>query len=293
MTNRQKLLNCAAIQAGIVVTSVAIPGNQWWLLALQAIPAFLTGHYLYCYAKETRHGSNRRTQADHPDPQALGEADITLGPVLAGGTFASYRTGTSTGITTAELNAAPTSAIDTVQEDMPILAHRAARLQPGRGGMTFASINKSQFHGYITFGVDADATCHCRAEYPSSMSGWMLSGHPYPANHKIVPDLHGDCGWYAVPSDMDAWHAPNTVDLLVELSGRVIEHEQGYRAEHQRVIEIRLPGCWLCGQPTTHALFDQDECKRFACEYHLAPDLIPVCAGDIQRLFGIPVVAEP
>jgi hypothetical protein len=293
MTNRNKLLFWTATQVVIVATSVAIPGNQWWLLGIQLPAAFLTCRYTYLYVKETRHGSNRRTQADHPDPQALGEADITLGPILTGGTFTRYRTGTNTGMTYRELTAAPTSAIDTVQEDMPILAHRAARLHPGRGGMTFASINKSQINGDITFGVDADATCHCRAEIPPSSSSWMLAGHPYPANHKTVPDLHGNCGWYAVPSDMDAWHAPNTVDLLVELSGRVIEHEQGYRAEHQRVIEIRLPGCWLCGQPTTHALFDQDECKRFACENHLAPDLIPVRVGDIQRLFGIPVVAEP
>jgi len=279
--------------------AVATPGTQ--PVQLLAIPCgVLSGYHAGKFLItrwEKRHGRDRQTAEDHPDPQAIGTAlsnggtfNITFDPST--NTFASVNS--PIGLEAARL----ASELDVVHEEMPILAHRAARLSHARGGMTFAALNRKAGDKPVTFTADEDATCRCGFDDPVGLSYLSLSTTVANlmaggSRHSVVPAVNGRCGWYAVPSDVDAWHEPNTIDLLVELSGRVIEHEKGYRAEHQRVVEIRLPGCWLCGQPSTHALFDTDECRRFACEYHLAPGLVAVCAGDIQRVLNVPVVAQP
>jgi len=289
----------AGLYIGLTIWAFATPGVQW--LQLLSIPCcVIVGRHLAKYFNkrtEKRNGRNRQAPEDHPDPQAIGTA------LASGGTFnITFDPSTNTfagvnspiGLEAARL----ASELDVVHEEMPILAHRAARLSHARGGMTFAALNRKAGDKPVTFTADEDATCRCGFDDPVGLSYLSLSTTVANlmaggSRHSVVPAVNGRCGWYAVPSDVDAWHEPNTVDLLVELSGRVIEHEKGYRAEHQRVVEIRLPGCWLCGQPSTHALFDTDECQRFACEYHLAPGLVAVCAGDIQRVLNVPVVAQP
>jgi hypothetical protein len=260
----------------------------WGLLGLIAG----TTSILIAHRREANHGRNRRTQEDHPDPQASGTTLANGGTIALSADLSSFFPGQLLPV------AVERPALDTVHDDVPILAHRAARLRTARGGLTLATLNRKTGDKPVTFGIDEDAKCYCGMD---QLSTWVASYTTTTSNlnfgrigskHSVVPAVDGHCGWYAVPSDVDAWHEPNTVDLLVELSGRVIEHEKGYRAEHQRVIEIGLPGCWLCGQPSTHALFDTDECQRFACGNHLAPGLTAICADDIQLVLGVPVVEQ-
>ena len=54
-----------------------------------------------------------------------------------------------------------------------------------------------------------------------------------------APDADCSCGFYAVADDTQLWRLgadePELAVLDVELAGRVIEHDHGYRASHQRV----------------------------------------------------------
>jgi hypothetical protein len=53
-----------------------------------------------------------------------------------------------------------------------------------------------------------------------------------------APAWDCSCGFYAVPADqLHQWPYPGLV-AEVELSGVVIEHDRGYRAEHQRVVGL-------------------------------------------------------
>jgi hypothetical protein len=273
--------------------SVIAPGFQpVWLVTIPC--ALLGGHHLARFQiikKEVHHGRNRRTEADNRDPQADGTAD-------ASGAASGVTAGTSTSVTTHwgsyfapmasySEDAAVPAPIDTVQEDMPILAHRAARLIPKRGGLMLGSINKGE-----VFGVDGDAECKY-AHDPLALMGYYGTRTSMPRPCDPIPGLHCQCGWYAVPADAESWHDDTTVDLLVELSGRVIEHEKGYRAEHQRVVEVRLPGCIFCGEQATVALFASDNAGAgFACDDHIPFDRIAVTVDAIAKRLGVPVVAD-
>jgi hypothetical protein len=68
-----------------------------------------------------------------------------------------------------------------------------------------------------------------------------------------APDARCTCGFYAVDNDDDLWRLgggdPELVVLDVDLSGRLIEHEHGYRASNQRVRRVRVPRrCARCGR---------------------------------------------
>lgn len=297
---------------GWLVSSAIIYRSVGYFLAasLAAISFSITGTLFHKRMKEARNGRNRRAEADHRDPQAGGTAD-------PGGAAGTASAGTGLAVTAADLarltihtktstNVGPqmAPAIDTVHEDMPILAHRAARLVGGRGGMKLAALNRRDGNSkLLTFGVDEDAKCGCvdeEAIYRHSMRMAMSYSSSSRLSHSFsracdpVPSLHGDCGWYAVPADVDAWHDDTTIDLLVELSGRVIEHEKGYRAEHQRVMEIHVPGCCYCGGRSEIAVFNSESAQLagFTCG-QCKPiggnvSLVPVDA--IERCLDVPVV---
>ena len=53
------------------------------------------------------------------------------------------------------------------------------------------------------------------------------------------------CGYYAVPAPTHDWHA--SWHAVVELWGTVIEHDDGWRAQYQRLVEIAPPArCSWC-----------------------------------------------
>ena len=86
------------------------------------------------------------------------------------------------------------------------------------------------------------------APYSAASRATCELGEPHAA-----PDAQCTCGFYAVDNDDDLWRLgggdPELVVLDVELSGRVIEHEHGYRASDQRVRAVSIPRrCVRCGR---------------------------------------------
>jgi len=61
-----------------------------------------------------------------------------------------------------------------------------------------------------------------------------------------APDSDCSCGFYAVADESQLWRLgadePELAVLDVELAGRVIEHDHGYRASYQRVTHVRFHG---------------------------------------------------
>jgi hypothetical protein len=230
---------------------------------------------------ERKHGSYRGTEADHRDTQALGTAGASLNVACAACNSADE--GTSEDRLT----------VDTVAEDMPILAHRYAAILPTDGGLAFGSLNAQ-----ATFGVDADAICNQWRELHSfTFTSFNYSSGP---ERHTAPALDCVCGFYAVPADLlPNWRRDGYASLLVELSGTVIEHEAGYRAEHQRVVQVTPPPCLGCGEPPVKAWRNpasMDAGLVWDCGNH---ELLPMSSNapvmamtlaDIANLLGVPVV---
>ena len=71
-----------------------------------------------------------------------------------------------------------------------------------------------------------------------------------------APDSDCSCGFYAVADESQLWRLgadePELAVLDVELAGRVIEHDHGFRASHQRVTHVRFHGvCVRCAPAVT------------------------------------------
>ena len=63
-----------------------------------------------------------------------------------------------------------------------------------------------------------------------------------PLQDHDAPDASCTCGFYAVEDDEELWrlggYEPELAVLDVDLAGRVIEHEHGFHASHQRVRRV-------------------------------------------------------
>jgi hypothetical protein len=113
----------------------------------------------------------------------------------------------------------------------PIRASKLARLGVEHDRVVFHPAFYRQLGD--SYGARAVASC-------------ALADHDSPA-----PDC--SCGFYAVADESQLWRLgadePELALLEVELAGRVIEHEHGYRASDQRVVGVRLHGvCVRCGR---------------------------------------------
>jgi len=112
----------------------------------------------------------------------------------------------------------------------PIAARKLARLGVERGEVVLSPAFYRQLGA--SYGVVARASC-------------ALEGHDAP---------HADCtcGFYAVADDSQLWRLgadePELAVLDVDLAGRVIEHDHGFRASDQTVRAVHFHGvCVRCG----------------------------------------------
>lgn len=112
-----------------------------------------------------------------------------------------------------------------------------------------------------------------------------------PLHHHDAPHAACTCGFYAVDDDDALWRLgsdqPDLARVDVELAGRVIEHDHGYRASDQRATGITLhPSCARCGAPA-EVLHQRrfgalvPACRR--CGRH------PVTLGEAAESLGVPV----
>jgi hypothetical protein len=112
-----------------------------------------------------------------------------------------------------------------------------------------------------------------------------------PLREHDAPHANCSCGFYAVADDSQLWRLgadlPHLAVLDVELAGRLIEHENGYRASHQRTRAVTLPGtCTRCGRPAevlNHQRFGGlvPACAR--CAHR------PLTPADLSDALGVPV----
>ncbi len=112
------------------------------------------------------------------------------------------------------------------QADEPVRATKRSRLAVDQdtGQFTFAAL-----YSQAPYGVEARAECTMAMRF---------------AVEHHAPEPLCQCGFYAYKPSHGALSElflfPMAVALDVELSGRVIVHEYGYRAEHQRVMRATL-----------------------------------------------------
>lgn len=217
------------------------------------------------------HGSNREAEAgpQHSDP-----SPYTYVSWATGGSVTT-RAITSTSGTRSDLTPAEPK-LEVVESDQPILAQRAARLVFNGNSNHWASLHITG----VSFGVDAEARCDRQYFFSDRRS------------HRAAPDLDCACGFYAVPCDIEPWAEDGAyVTLLVELSGTIIEHEKGYRAGHQRVMECRIPPCRFCGAVAAVVDVRDNAMASACCEAHTpsAPDQVLVSLADLENLLPVPV----
>jgi hypothetical protein len=199
-------------------------------MIVSAVAGLWAGNRLanYIFKRRNLHGSNRRTEADHRDTQADGTTASSTGNTAGEGTGEGAK-----------------PQLEVVRDTMPILAHRYAQIVSTPDGFMFKSVTD---YG-TTFGIDAEAACRVHATTRGMAWSYGLGPMPEWMKPHRPPGAHCQCGFYAVPADKLPEYRYSGVPLLVELSGRVIEHEFGYRAEHQRIVEVGRPMCPGCGQP--------------------------------------------
>lgn len=275
--------------------------HNWRRPILQVLPAsyFVTpagGETATTTMGDTSNGDNRQAEADTSNPGARtfntttandpgndpGSPWFAVSRALFPARYADPKPRTGAG----------ESQLEVVESDMPILAHRVAKLCFAGNGKHWGAVSIGG-----TFGVDADAECH-GGMYGGSLSS-LLSGDPYgqPSTHK-PPAVDCTCGFYATPLGKAPYSTDSMyVRLLVELSGDVIECEYLYRSGHQRVIECQIPRCVYCGKPSKVIDVRDGEMQNAACGLkHLECGKKGVRLGidDLASLLPVPVTAaEP
>jgi hypothetical protein len=112
-----------------------------------------------------------------------------------------------------------------------------------------------------------------------------------PLQDHEAPDASCTCGFYAVEHEEELWrlgsYEPELAVLDVDLAGRVIEHEHGYRASHQRVLHVTLGNvCVRCGRAAVSLRRHWFGGLTPACERHAKH---PVSLDEVRDALGVPV----
>jgi hypothetical protein len=122
-----------------------------------------------------------------------------------------------------------------------------------------------------------------------------------------APHPEGTCGFHGTTDDPLAWMVPEGVLLDVELYGRVIRHERGWRASGQRVLGAQfVRGCIECRQPTEEpvltavsAPFDENRlivvprCRRCAAVWRSPSNADSISPATLAGLLGTEVSWAP
>lgn len=271
--------------AGIAILNAAFFGSRvgtqrWGLaaVALFACAACTSGFLLILKGDE--HGRHRQAEGDRDDPGPGDGPEFTVsfaptiygsGPSLHGAAY-HPRASEEAGAGLAER-----------QQDEPITAWKQARLAFAGGRYYFMPLTGAGGSGY-----DAEAVARCET------TDWSLSISLYsswgtgPTPH-TAPSLDCRCGFYALtePPEQD----PALCLLEVDLYGRVIVCEKGYRAEKQRVLSVTVsPRCYYCSDTETHlVVFGEGDALGVRCAAHTPADAIVVSAEQVAGLLGTEV----
>lgn len=125
---------------------------------------------------------------------------------------------------------------------------------------------------------------------------------PVQGNHS-APHPRGTCGFYGSTGDPLGWMMPESALLDVELFGRVIRHERGWRAGGQRVLGASfVRGCMACvtyverpelvavpAPAATRSLLVAPRCTRCARVWRAPGEGEPLSPGELAGLLGTEV----
>lgn len=174
------------------------------------------------------------------------------------------------------------------EDDTPILAYKTACINWTRGPDGFGPRLVSAFTSRPYESSD-------RAECYGLIDG-VTATHAAPAEACT-------CGFYAVrdPNEL----AASPVLIEVELFGRVIVYERGYRAERQRLLRVGLPGCFYCHGPSSVAAGkaiapwetpeEHERSIYTMCEEHLplCGPALTITFAELSERLGVPVGYDP
>lgn len=281
--------------------------RRWGLLGVDVLFAVIYGGVLCAAIKELRDGS-RGTSGDCDDSgtvpgTATGQAANSTGQgtgsalVAAGGLAAPYgmtflpgtriplspgspgvRLANNAMLTGISISYGPGISFNPVPppgdvpdlvervDDTPILAYKTAMLTWCMGDL-FGPCLQSSFT-QRPYDTSDRAECHA--------SGYRIAfNEPHAAPH-----LGCSCGFYAVREReilTNGHTSQGSVLLEVELFGRVIVFEHGYRAERQRILRIGVAGCWYCNAPPSCVAAEAPTPWQQA---QVSP-LVPLCAAHL------------
>lgn len=279
--------------AGIAVLNAAFfgirVGTQRWgfaALALFACAACTSGFLLIL--KGDSHGRHRQAEGDRddPGPSADPELTLTLDPGAIYGPGVTFSPGiTSWYSAVPALSAAEGTGpgLAERQQDEPITAWKQARLAFAGGRYYFLPLTGVGGSGY-----DVEAVARCVAvDFGSAL--YSYQGIGVGSAPHTAPSLDCSCGFYALtePPEDD----PSLCLLEVDLYGRVIVCEKGYRAEKQRVLAVTVPTrCYYCTETETHfVVFGEGEALGVRCGAHTPTDAIVVSVEQVAGVLGTEV----
>jgi hypothetical protein len=175
--------------------------------------------------------------------------------------------------------------------DEPLRGVKAGRVTVLAGGVAFTALHAGGASGRtVAYAPQAVMTCLCgHAEQPA-----VLGARRSARWHERPEPGEGNCGFYAwKPGQPFPWTA-GTWLLEVDLYGRVVEHERGYRAQKQRVLRISpVPGAF-CEPPFTLSYLPADGHITVACASCPPPPARghPVSADRLRRLLNVEIDME-
>jgi hypothetical protein len=178
-------------------------------------------------------------------------------------------------------------------QDEPLRGVKAGRVTVLAEGVAFTALNaRGISEGNVPYAPQAVMMCLCgHADLPSVM-GTRRS----PRWHERPEPGDGHCGFYAWKPDQRFPWIAGTWMLDVDLYGRVVEHERGYRAQKQRVLRISpVPGVF-CEPPFSLSYAPGAGHVTAACASCPLPRRSarghPVSAERLRRLLNVEVDME-
>lgn len=186
--------------------------------------------------------------------------------------------------------------------DLPILAYKAACIAWRPGG-------RFTLHGV---GVGGDYTAEATAQCMNGGDGWVYTSASFASLNAAQPRPHEaphpdcSCGFYASQDRSLVDRGEPMLLLDVELYGRVIVHEHGYRAEKQRVLRAAASmQCEFCGHEANRLVLingytaatgtindDGSSILRFRCGAHVGPSDVSFSIGEVSDKLGIAIASE-
>jgi len=175
--------------------------------------------------------------------------------------------------------------------DEPLRGVKAGRVTVLPSGVAFTALHAGRTLGSrVAYAPEAEMICLCGyAEQPNVM-GVRRSARW----HERPEPGDGHCGFYAwKPGQPFPWTA-GTWLLEADLYGRVIEHENGYRAQKQRVLRISPIPEPFCEPPFSLSYQAEDGCVTAVCPACPPPPAPghPVTVDRLRRLLNVEVDLE-